>query len=129
MRTTGAGGKGACTSSSKRSTNSARSSGLGMPVRVVRPASARATVVSNSDSMSSAGVAVAGVGEAVRASGGDDDHVAGVGGDRLETELELHRPVEHLEALLLRRVHMGARYVAVGRQGQLDLQALAAGLS
>ena len=59
--------------------------------------------------------AVAAVGEAVRAAGGDDDGVAGLGDDRAQAEAEAHRALEHVEALLLLGVHVRAGHAAVRR--------------
>ena len=57
---------------------------------------------------------VAAVGELVHAAGRDDDGLAGAGDDRAQAEAELHRALEHVEALLLLGVDVRAGDVAVG---------------
>ena len=71
---------------------------------------------------------VAAVGELVHAAGRDDDGLAGAGDDRAHAEAELHRALEHVEALLLLGVHVRAGHVAVGRELELELEQLAVGV-
>ena len=59
------------------------------------------------------------------ASRGDDDRLARAGDDPPQTEPERHLAFEHVEALLLLRVHVGAGHVAVGRELELELEPLA----
>ena len=107
-----------------------------MPLEVVRPSSASATVVSNSSSMLSAGrtwtltlaVVVAAVLEGVDLAGRDGDDVAGVGDDLLHAHAEGHRAFEDLEALLLLGVDVSTGHGAVGGELELDLQQLAVGV-
>ena len=71
---------------------------------------------------------VAAVGEPVHAAGRDHDRVARLGDDRAQAEAEAHRALEHVEALLLLGMHVGARDAAVGRELELELEQLPAGV-
>jgi hypothetical protein len=57
-----------------------------------------------------------------------DDRLTGLGDDRAQPDAELHRSFEDVEALLLLGVHVRAGHAAVGRELELELQQLAAGI-
>jgi hypothetical protein len=78
--------------------------------------------------MSSAGVTVTrarAVSPALDRAAGHDDGLAGAGLDGAAAEAERHLALEDLEALLLMGMDVHARDLAVGRELELDLQALA----
>jgi hypothetical protein len=108
-----------------------------MPLRVVLPSSAKLDrgleelfhVERGDDLDPSARRAVAVVGEAVHATGGDDDRLARAGDDLAHAEAELHLALEDVEALFLLGVHVGAGDVAVGGELELDLELLAGGVA
>ena len=64
----------------------------------------------------------------MHAAGGHRDRVAGQRHDRAQPDAELHRAFEHVEALLLLRVHVRAGNAAVGGELELELEQLAVGV-
>jgi hypothetical protein len=61
----------------------------------------------------------------VRLAGLDHHDITGVGVDPAHALAEAHLAREHLEALLLRRVHVHPGHVPVGSQLDVDLEQLA----
>ena len=107
-----------------------------MPVDVTLPSCASSVTVVNRSSMSSAGTtstraravpspALANL--CTRPAGTTTDSPASATIVRMP-EAELHRALEHVEALLLLRVHVRTGDVAVGGQLELELEQLAVGV-
>jgi hypothetical protein len=71
---------------------------------------------------------VAEVRELVDGPGRHGDRLAGAGDDRPQPGEEFHPATHHGEALLLDRVDVRARHVAVGPQEQVERQQLAGGV-
>jgi hypothetical protein len=71
---------------------------------------------------------LAAVGELVHAAGRHDDCLARLGDDGAQAEAELHGALEHLEGLLLLRVHVRTGDAPVGSERELELEELAVGV-
>jgi hypothetical protein len=71
------------------------------------------------------GTLLAHVRELVGLAGLDHHDVAGLGGHATKALLEADAPAEHLEALLLRGMHVHAGHVAVRRERDVELEQLA----